>query len=196
MTRLSAKTIAPLLDEFARLKAKCISIELKRDAELQPLKDAYEKKAGPIVEAAQVRLTRIQQRMQILAGDIDAQLMSGVDEVAETVDLFEVVVEIETTKSVASAVAKLNGKGEADLHTNEDGKPVVTATASVDVKPGNRVIDPEALFKAVKPSERVGRFWTMFKVMMGQVDKVLGKDRAESLASTPKSYSTSISFKS
>jgi hypothetical protein len=194
MTRPSKKTIEPLLDEYARLEARRLSIELKRDQDLAPLKEAYEKKAAPIVEAAKSKLEAITRQMTTLANHVNAQLMAGVDADAGTVAISEVAVEIEVTKSVALAVAKLNGSDGA-IRTNHSEKPVVRAIASVDVKPGNREIDPEKLFNHVKASERTGRFWSMFKVLMAEADKVLGKDTADELAKKKKSYGTSISLK-
>lgn len=194
-TRPSKRTIEPLLEEYAQLEARRIGIQLKRDIELAPLREAYERKAAPIVDAATAKLDPISKRLKVLAGQIDAELMAGVNVDAETVALSEVVVLVEAVKSVALSVAASN-KAEAEaLSINEAGKYVLRAIASVDAKPGSREIGAKQLFESVKPSERTDRFWSMFKVLMSEADKVLGKDRADALAGKRKTFSTSISLK-
>jgi hypothetical protein len=195
MTRPNKSAISDLLTEYAQLEARRLSVVLKRDRELAPLKAAYEKKAGPIVEASSKSISSIEKRLAVLAGDINTQLMSGVDTQAETVALPEVVVFVETTKAIAQSVATQNKADGQTLSINEAGKYVLRAIATVDAKPGNREIDPQELFNSVEPAKRVGPFWKMFKVLMNEADKVLGKLQADALAKKPKTYSTSISLK-
>lgn len=194
-TRPSKKTIEPLLDEYARLELRCVSIELKRDQELGPLKAAYEKKAAPIVNEAKEKLDTIKKRMSVLAGDINAQLMSGVDEKAETVALSEVVVEIETTKSLASAIAVASDAEAETIRTGESGRPLIRAVARVEPKPGNREILAEKFFNFVEASKRIGKFWSCFKVQIGAVEKFIGKEKTDELAKKRKTFSVSIGLR-
>jgi hypothetical protein len=195
MTRPSKKTIEPLLDEYARLEARRISIELRRDQELAPLRAAFEKKAGPIVADAKAKCDTIQKRMFVLANDINAQLMAGVDQKAETIALAEVSVEIETTKSIALLVAQRNKAEGQELRTNDAGRPTVRAIASVDAKPGDRAIEPEKFYSSVGSAERGSSFWGCFKVLISNAEKFLGKEKVDQLAKKPKSYSVSIALK-
>ncbi len=196
MTRPSKTTISALLDEYARLELRRLAIEVKRDAELAPFKEAYEKKAGPVLAEAQARLRPIQERLQILAGDINAQMMAGVDEKAETIAIPEVAVEIETTRAIAAAVVKLNQAEGEPLRMSESNKPLVRAVAQVDSKPGSRQVDAQTFFANVPESERNDTFWKKcLKVLVGEADKFLGKEKVDKLAKAPKSFSVSISLK-
>ncbi len=195
MTRPSKKTIEPLLDEYARLEARRISIELKRDSELAPHRAAFEKKAAPIIAEAKSRCESIQKRMAVLRRDIEAQLMAGVDQQAETVALAEVSVEIETTKSVAAVVAKANNAEGQSPRTSEGGTPMLRAIASVAAKPGDRVIEAEKFYGTVSDAERTGTFWGCLRVLISNAEKFLGKERVDQLATKPKSYFVSIALK-
>jgi hypothetical protein len=73
MTRPSKKTIEPLLGEWARLEARRINIERKRDCELAMHKAAFEKKTAPILLEAKTRLDSINARLALLAGNSGAQ---------------------------------------------------------------------------------------------------------------------------
>jgi len=194
MARVSKATITPLLEEFARLDARRISIELQRDRELLPLKESYEKKAAPIVDGAKAKLDSISKRLAELAGNINAQLMSGVDEKAGTIALSQVTVDIEVTKSVAAAIAKANKAEAQDLRTSDGGKPLVQALAEVQVKDGAREVDAQSYFNFVKPSDRGASFWGSLKVLIGEAEKLLG-GKIDELAKKPKKYSIGISLK-
>lgn len=195
MTRPSKRTIEPLLEECARLEARRIGIEYQRDRDLEPLKEAYEKKAGLIVEEANRRLAAINRRCATLREQISGMLMAGVDEKAETVALAEVAIELETTKAIAGRVAALNKVDATSVRTNDDGKPILRAIASVDAKPGNREIDPQKFFESVKESERTGPFWSCIKVLISNAEKFLGQVKVDELAKKPKTYSVSFSLK-
>lgn len=190
----SKKTIEPLLDEYGRLQLRAIAIELQRDRDLQPHKESYEKKAGPIVGISRERLDSINARLKVLFADIEAQLKAGVDEKAGTVALREVTAEIETTKLVAAAIAKANKAEAEDPRTTEDGKPLVIAIAEVQVKDGNRQIDPQKFFEHVEKSKRDAKFWGCLKVGIAEAQKFLGA-AIDKLATKPKDYKVSISLK-
>jgi len=182
------------LDEFARLDTRRISIELQRERELAPHKETYEKKVGPICEAAKKKLDPINKRLGEIAGNINAQLMAGVDEKAGTIALQQVTVDLEVTKSVAAFIAKANDAEAQELRTSETGKPIVTAIAEVNSKDGAREIDAESFFKFVKESERTSKFWGSLKVLIGEAEKFLGS-QIDKLAKKPKKYSVGISLK-
>lgn len=194
MARPSKKTIEPLLEEYARLETRRIGIELQRERDLAPLREAFEKKAGPVVADAKKRLDPITKRMSELAANINAQLMSGVDVNAGTIALSQVSVDLEVTKSVALAIAKANDAESQDARTNEAGKPLVTAIAEVQVKDGARDINAESFFKFVKEPDRTAKFWGSLKVLIGEAEKLLGA-KIDQLAKKPKKYSVGISLK-
>lgn len=195
MARPSKKTISPLLDEFARLEARRLSIELKCMKDLEPHRTAFDKKAAPIITEAKSKCESIQKRQAVLAGEINALLMSGVDQQAETVALSEVTIEIETTKQVAALVAKMNKAEGQSPRTSDEGKPLLLAIARVDAKPGDRVIDPQRFYGAVNDAERTSSFWDCFRVLISNAEKFFGKEKVDQLATKQKSYSVSVALK-
>lgn len=195
MAKLSRKTIEPLLTELAEIELKSIAIGLRRDNALQPHKDAYEKKAEPIVVDAKEKLEPLAARRKVLTSEIERQLLAGVDEKTEKVALSQVVVDIETNKIVAAAVARTNKAEGKPLRTSEDGKPLVSALAEVVVKEGDREVDAKAFFESVEESKRDSAFWGCLKVGIAPVVKFLGAG-IDKLATRPKKWVVSISLKS
>ena len=194
MKRPNKAAITSAVEEFGRLETRRISIELKRDRELLPHQETYEKKAGPIVAAAKTQLDSIAARKAVLAGEIGAELMSGVDEKAGTVALSQVAVELEVVKQVHTAVAKLNKAEAEEPRLSESNKPLVQVIAEVQVKDAPREIDAEKFFNFVKVTERSAKFWGSLKVLIGEAEKFLG-GKIDELATKQKKYSVSISLK-
>ena len=193
MTRHATRTtVTALLTDYAKLEARRITVESRRDRDLAPHKAAYEKKTASIVAAANTQLESINRQKVELAQQIDSLLMAGVDLKAGTVAVPEVAVEMETTKLVAGRVAELN---QTSARSTEEGKPVVKAVACVDLTEGNREIEPHKFFDFVKAADRTGTFWECYKVLIGKAEKFLGQEKVDELAKKPKTYSVSIALR-
>jgi hypothetical protein len=195
MAKPSKKTIEPLLKEYGELKLRRMQHEISAATELQPIQDAYNKKAAPVLFKLEEKTKRIDFRMKALAEDIEAQLRAGINEKKETVALGQVSVDLETSRAIAAVIAKQNDAAGATLRLSDDGKWLVAVLATVDGKPGDRVIDPKVLFDQVPKAKHNSVFWGCYKVLIAEAKKLLGDKAVNELATKPKKYSVSFSLK-
>ncbi len=168
MARPSKKAVELALTEWFALNVKATRITAKRDAEIQPLKDSYEKKCAPILEEAKQKLSPLQERMKFLEKEITKTLESGIDKETETVALSQVVVSSETSPLIA--------------------------IAEVLVDEGDRSIDPQEFFKTTAPAKRDAKFWGCVKVLVQKAEKFLG-EKINEIAKRPKVFKVKVSVK-
>lgn len=80
MPKPSRKTIEPLLDEWARLKARANKIEKSRDMEIAPLKERFEKQCAHIHSQKNEQLRPLNDKLTTLSTEISKQLLAGVSD--------------------------------------------------------------------------------------------------------------------
>lgn len=78
MPKPSRKTIEPLLEEWATLKARAVKIEKSRDLEVQPIKERFERQCASINSTALQKLAPIHEKLNVLTAGITKQMLAGV----------------------------------------------------------------------------------------------------------------------
>lgn len=165
MPKPSKTAIELSLTEWLRLKMKAMKIGTKLAADIQPFKEAFERKSKSFIEQANTELRPINERMALLVAEIEKEMRKGVDEDAGTIALAQVLV----------------GKGN------------LSAIAEILKEDGDRVIDAHKFFDAVKPVDRSAGFWECLKVQIGKAEKFLGS-RIDELAKKPAVFKFKVSL--
>ena len=154
--------ITEKLAEWATLEKKRLTIEAKRDKELDPHVTRFERATAEINAKAQLKLESVNKELQALATDIETALLAGVDE---------------KTGVIALAQVSLEG-----------GK----ALAEVKAKEGARVVQPQAFFDHTPPAKRTDGFWNSVKIAIAPAEKFLGELVLNGMAKRPKTYKVEL----
>jgi hypothetical protein len=77
MATSNKKSLAEKLNQWAKLAQRQKQIQERRDSDLQPFKEEYERSCASIVEAAEQKLLPIQQELTALASEIETALKAG-----------------------------------------------------------------------------------------------------------------------
>lgn len=165
MPKPSKTAIELSLTEWLSLKIKAMKIATECATNTEPFKQTFEKKCKPFVEIANQKLQPINERLALLSAEIEKEFRKGVDEDAGSIALAQVLV----------------GKGN------------LSAIAEILKEDGDRVIDAQKFFDAVKAMERTPGFWACLKVQIGKAEKFLG-DKINELAKKPKVFRFKISI--
>lgn len=91
MAKPNRKAIEKALAAWEKNAAKVRKIEAQRDADIEPLTAAYDKKCSAIHEEANARIRPLQARMDQHAALVDREMKLGVDVDAKTVALSQVI---------------------------------------------------------------------------------------------------------
>jgi hypothetical protein len=78
MAKPMKKTITPLLDEWADLKAKAEKIARSRDPEIQTLQEAFDRKCASIRSTANAKLAPLHEKLAVLTEQISKLMLAGV----------------------------------------------------------------------------------------------------------------------
>jgi hypothetical protein len=80
MPKPNKKTIEPLLDEWAKLRAQADKIEQSRDLEIKVLQEHFDRKCASIRNIANGKLAPLQEKLKSLTEKIAKPLLDGVAE--------------------------------------------------------------------------------------------------------------------